>query len=63
MAQNERGGLALNELRGLVRNTQPRTRTVSWYRKMVVELAVITATVISIGLYLIAVVAFARWAL
>lgn len=60
-------GLGLGELQRLVHRQAEETRTVRrwdhirWYRKAVVELCIITASVISIGLYLVAVVAFARW--
>jgi len=43
--------------------TRRRFDSIHWYRRAVIELSIITASAISIGLYLIGAIALARWLL
>jgi hypothetical protein len=67
MEPTQSGG-ALGDLTRLLKKPvdEPRRSrwdNIHWYRKAVIELSIIMVAVISIGLYLIAVIAFARWVL
>jgi hypothetical protein len=42
---------------------RPWWHDLHWYRRAAVELAIIAAVLVTLALYVIAVIAFARWAL